>query len=237
MMLSWVLIFLLFPVFVWAQPTYLSVTSISGTAATSCSGSVNATGTNALLVAVINLGSAAPVSTVSSVTYNGVAANYVINRVNTQDQANVEVWVKHAPTTGSNTFEATFSDLADFDCEVYIFENAHQSAAVGNTTSDTNVGTNISLNLASNSSQLVIDAVLAEGTGYTTGCTPGGSQTEHYDTEASPGMLRCSSTLTGAVSTTMTQTLGAAGYWTALAVALKAPASPAATTRRRSIVQ
>ena len=228
-----VFLLLLLPSLALAQPTVTTVTPITGTGATSCGASIDATGTNTGMLAAIALASSAPVSTVTDASYNSVPMTFVVARTDSQDAARIEYWYLHAPTTGSNSFVANFSDLVDFACEVYVLENTRQTGAVGNTSVDAQTSSSTSLNLASAATELVFDAVVGEGSGGD--CTPGGSQAERYDDD-SPS-LHCGSTLVGSASTTLTQTLNnGPWFWAAAAVAIKQPAAAAATIRRKPIL-
>jgi hypothetical protein len=179
-------------------------------------------GTNRLMLVGISLDPSND-ETVSSITYNGTPLTYVGSATYSND-ARAEIWQLVAPDTGTHDVVITFDKNLVYGAVagVMTFTNVNQSTPLG-----TFAGANGSsagpatVDVSSATNELVFDTVSCE---TCTTLTVGAGQTEYWNLSQS-GLyaMGAGSTEPGAVTVTMSWTLGSADYWAIGAVPIKPP--------------
>lgn len=208
-------------------PTY-DATSTKGyessIAGSTSSWSHTCTGSNRVLVVGVSMLSAAG-SSVSGITYNGVAMTLIRAKASAVGAVRVELWRLINPASGANTIAVTLSTGLDRVCSAVSFADADQTTPVegDNDASATNSGaaTDASVSITSTTDNcLVVDCVATTDTVITVGA----DQTQRQNATGSlgSGAMSTEGPKTPAGITTMSWT-GIADLmtWTIVGVAVK----------------
>ena len=157
--------------------------------------------------------------TVSSITYNSVAATLVA----TADQGNryTELWRLAAPATGSNTLAATFSaSMNNVGVRAISFTGVDQTTPLGSAVTATGNSTTPSVIVPAATDDLVFDCLTIEHAGT---LSVGAGQTSRYNAIVAGGGFNkaAGSTEPGAASVTMSWSDTAGGPWAMIGVPIK----------------
>ena len=180
--------------------------------------------TDGLIAVGVALRQLAGATTVTGVTYDGNALTHVAG-ADSLNAGNVrtELWYRIGTLSGGRTVEVTLSANEAAVGGAVTFTGAHQSAPIGNTGTATGNSANPSVAITSATDEIVMDVVGAAH-GAASPCTPGGGQTERWDTLDGGGggaAVSCGSTEPGAASVTMDWTLSSGRQWAISTVGLK----------------
>ena len=171
-----------------------------------------------------------PTTTVTGVTYNGVALTQAVAHNDAGPTRRAEMWYLVAPPVGAFNVVVTVSAQAGANqagvvAGAIVFTGADQTTAPIRSTASANglAGTPSSLTIASATGDWVLDTLAIQGN---RAATAGGTQvpqwTARSSNNTSPGGRGFGSTLTGAASVTMTETItGGTSNWSQVAISIK----------------
>ncbi len=176
-------------------------------------------------------------STISSVTYGGLA---LTNIISSHNKNGVELWGLVAPPVGTANVVVNWSGTSDMVGWSGVFNNVDQSSPIRNTGFDFAASTTPAVTVNAIVGDLVIDTISATGDALSAQASNG--QTEICnDALGSAGTQGrgASSYRAGAASTPMSWTLGQSKNWDIAAVVLtattKVPAPPTITAQPQSL--
>jgi hypothetical protein len=193
------------------------------TANASYSWSHTCTGSNRILLVGISMLSVAG-SSVSSITYNGVALSLIRAKASVTGAVRVELWGLVAPATGSNTIEVTLSVALDSIGGAISLTGVNQTSPYegDNDSSATNVGAaDATVNVTTVAdNDLVVDVVASDDTAITVGA--GQTQRNNVTGTLGSGAMSTEGPKTPAGSVTSSWTdVGALATWSIVSVGIR----------------
>jgi len=205
-------------------------TAVSPATSMTISHTISASATDRLMLVGVSIANGND-EVVDSITYNGVALDFVgaiYNTLSGGNDARVEIWSLVAPSTGTHDvfiqFTAQLSEEAV--AGVMTFTGVDQSDPLGPFGSNENDGNTATVNVTSDANELVFGVVSSEYGEITT--DPG--QTEEWNIGVASHSYGAGSTKAGASSVTLTWTLSSSSsHWAAAGVSIK-PASGSGAT-------
>lgn len=137
-------------------------------------------GADRILLVYVGWSRAGDATTVSSVSYNGVALTRIAGSSVTFSGRQGEYWYLLAPATGANTVSVTMSTALDFQNSGAISLTG-ANAGIGASSSNGANGSSISDSLSTTvANSWVVDGALVRGSGAVGAMTAGGSQTKRF---------------------------------------------------------
>lgn len=202
-----------------------AVSSASGSGTGPFTWSHTCTGSDRLLLVFITIYHIS--STVSGVTYNGVAATAVPSGSATNGNYAVYSYYLIAPATSSNTVSVSVSGgVYDVGVAAISLTGVHQSSPLGTAVTATGSSTTPSVNVSSAADEIVVDGLVIVHNGT---LSVGAGQTSRWNAATGNGFIKqAGSTEGGTGTTTMSWTNSTSQDWATVGIPVK-PVAAAST--------
>jgi hypothetical protein len=165
----------------------------------------------------------------SGVTYGGTALTQINAQNGPGNQNRTELWYLLAPPVGTASVVVSMTASKTIAAASISFGGVNQLTPLGVSACANNTGTTASVSVVSTASQLVLDTVTANGDANS--LTAGGAQAQQWNIFSGTGDAGNargggSTQTAGALTTTMSWTLGVSKPWSICAIPLLGSASP-----------